>query len=92
MGVFTILLIIFTAATTIFTVTLYGTLIGANLCKVHYPTAARWSFLGSTVGIVALLVFSGDSYQQVCLWMSGLSLLGVFAFLVTLLMRSVDWK
>lgn len=92
MGVFTILLIIFTAATTIFTATLYGVLIGANLFKVHYETAGRWSFIVSFIGVVGILIASGESYATVCTWMSGLSMLGVLGFLITLLMRSVEWK
>lgn len=92
MGVFTILLVVFTAAMTIFTATLYGVLIGANLFKVHYETAGRWSLLISSIGVVAILLASGESYATVCTWMSGLSTLGVLGFLVTLLIRSIDWR
>ena len=92
MGVFTVILIIFTAAFSILTATLYGILIGANLFKVDYGKAGVWSFIVSTIGIVAAILIAGDSYAIVCTWLSGLSVVGILGFLVTLLIRSVDWR
>jgi len=92
MSVFTILLILFTGAMGIVTATLYGVLLLTKLSLMDYEKAGRWSFCVSTAAIVALLAFSGESYQIVCTWMSGLSLLGVGGILIALLVRSVEWR
>lgn len=92
MSVFTIILIIFTGAMGILTATLYGILLLTKLSLMNYETAGRWSFCVSTVAIIALLALSGENYQVICTWMSGLSLLGTGGFLIALLVRSTEWR
>lgn len=92
MGVLTILLIIFTAAMTTLTATLYGILVLTKLSLANYEVAGRWSFVVSLIAVVTTIVLSGESYATVCTWMSGLSLLGIGAMLITLLIRNVEWK
>ena len=92
MSVFTICLIIFTGAMGILTATLYGILLLTKLSLMNYEQAGRWSFSISAVAIIALLALSGEHYQIVCTWMSGLSLLGVGGILIALLVRSTEWR
>lgn len=92
MTVFTVVLIIFTAAMGILTSTLVGVLVLTNLFRFDYEKAGRYSFVFSFFAIIAILALSGSSYAVACTWMSGISMLIMLGFLITLLSRSINWR